>query len=102
MFCLSYQRDYNPICTGGGQICSPSSHFDIASKLKRSFALMHPNFKSNLITHIFRKFGVSQTSGSDIIFAFVRHLLSFMQFETQRMFVSVRILFVVLRIHYQC
>ena len=33
---------------------------------------MHPVFKSNLITHIFRKFGVSQIAGSDVIFAFVR------------------------------
>ena len=24
---------------------------------------MHPNFKSNLITHILRKFGVSRTTG---------------------------------------
>ena len=33
---------------------------------------MHPEFESNLITHIFRKFGVSGTTGSDVIFAFVR------------------------------
>ena len=33
---------------------------------------MHPDFKSNLITHIFRKFGVSWTTGSDVIFTFVR------------------------------
>ena len=33
---------------------------------------MHPDFESNLITHIFRKFGVSETTGSDVIFAFVR------------------------------
>ena len=32
---------------------------------------MHPDFESNLITHIFRKFGVSQITGSDVIFAFV-------------------------------
>ena len=33
---------------------------------------MHPDFESNLITHIFRKFGVSRTTRSDVIFAFVR------------------------------
>ena len=33
---------------------------------------MHPDFKSNLITHIFRNFGVSRTTASDVIFAFVR------------------------------
>ena len=33
---------------------------------------MHPDFESNLITHIFIKFGVSGTTGSDVIFAFVR------------------------------
>ena len=62
----------NPICTRGGQICPPFSYFNIAPKRKQSFALMHPGFGSNLITHIFRKFGVSWTTGSDVIFAFVR------------------------------
>ena len=33
---------------------------------------MHPDFVSNLITYIFSKFGVSGTTGSDVIFAFVR------------------------------
>ena len=33
---------------------------------------MHPDFESNLMTHIFRMFGVSGTTGSDVIFAFVR------------------------------
>ena len=33
---------------------------------------MHPNFESNLVTHIFRKFGVNWTTGSDVIFAYVR------------------------------
>ena len=33
---------------------------------------MHPDFESNLITHIFSKFGVSRTTESDVIFAFVR------------------------------
>ena len=28
---------------------------------------MHPDFESNLVTHIFRKFGVSRISGSDVI-----------------------------------
>ena len=44
----------------------------IAPKLKKSFALMHPDFESNLITNIFSKFWVSRTTGSDVIFAFVR------------------------------
>ena len=33
---------------------------------------MHPDFESNLITHNFRNFGVSETTGSDVIVAFVR------------------------------
>ena len=33
---------------------------------------MHPDFESNLITHIFRTFGVSRTIGSYVISAFVR------------------------------
>ena len=33
---------------------------------------MHPDFESNLITHFFRKFGVSVTTESDVIFSFVR------------------------------
>ena len=33
---------------------------------------MQPNFESNLITHIFKKFGVNRRTGSDVIFAFVR------------------------------
>ena len=33
---------------------------------------MHPDFESNLITHIFRRFGVSRITGSAVIFAFVR------------------------------
>ena len=57
---------------GGGKFAPPFSYFNIASKRKQSFALMHPDFESNLITHIFRKFGVSWTTGSDVIFAFVR------------------------------
>ena len=32
---------------------------------------MHPDFESNLITNIFRKFGVSRITESDVIFAFV-------------------------------
>ena len=47
-------------------------YFNIAPNLNKSFALMHPDFKSNLMTHIFSKFGVSRTTGSDVIFAFVR------------------------------
>ena len=57
---------------GGGKFAPPLSYFDIAPKRKQSFALMYPEFESNLITHIFRKFGVSWTAGSDVIFAFVR------------------------------
>ena len=33
---------------------------------------MHPDFESNLIKNIFRKFVVSQTTGSDVIFALVK------------------------------
>ena len=33
---------------------------------------MHPEFELNLITHIFRKLGVSRTTRNDAIFAFVR------------------------------
>ena len=57
---------------GGANLPPPLSYFNIAPKRKQSFALMHPDFESNLITHIFRKFGVSRTTGSDVIFAFVR------------------------------
>ena len=42
----------------GGQICPPISYFNIAPKRKQSFALMHPDFESNLI-HTF-----SETLGS--------------------------------------
>ena len=57
---------------GGSKFAPPLSYFNIAPKLKQSFALMYHNFESHLITHIFRKFGVSWTTGSDVIFAFVR------------------------------
>ena len=53
---------------GGGKFVPPLSYFNIAPKLKRSFPLMHPDFESNLIKHIFRKFGVCGTTGSDITF----------------------------------
>ena len=56
----------------GGKFAPPLSYFNIAPKRRKTFDLMHPDFESNLITHIFRKFGVSQTTGSDVIFAFVR------------------------------
>ena len=36
---------------------------------------MHPDFESNLITHIIKKFGVSRTTESDVIFAFVRGII---------------------------
>ena len=55
-----------------GKFAPPLSYFNIAPKLKKNFPLMHPDFESNLITHIFSKFGVSETTGSDVIFAFVR------------------------------
>ena len=41
----------------GGQICPPLSYFNIAPKRKQSFALMHPDFESNLITHILESLG---------------------------------------------
>ena len=56
----------------GGKFASSLGYFNIAPKLTQSFALMHPDFKSNLITNIFRQFGVSRTTESDIIFAFVK------------------------------
>ena len=62
----------NPICTRGGKFAPPLSYFDITPKLKKSFALMHADFKSNLVTNIFRNFGVSRETGSDVIFVFVR------------------------------
>ena len=33
---------------------------------------MHPDVKANFLTHVLRNFGVSRTTGSDVIFAFVR------------------------------
>ena len=33
---------------------------------------MHPDFESNLTTNIFRKFEVSRTTESDVIFSFVK------------------------------
>ena len=72
---LWYLRTYilTPFVPGGGAKFAPTlSYFNIASKLKKSFALMNPDFELNLITLIFRKFGVSRTNGSDAIFAFVR------------------------------
>ena len=33
---------------------------------------MHPDFESNLITYIFRKFEASRITVSDVIFAFVK------------------------------
>ena len=62
----------NPICTGGGgQICLALSYFNKAPTRKQSYSLIHPDLESNLITHIFRKFGVSRKTGTDVIFAFV-------------------------------
>ena len=55
-----------------GTIYGTLSYLNVASRLKKIFALMHPEFKSNLMTHIFRNIGVSQTTESDVIFAFVR------------------------------
>ena len=48
----------------GGEFASPLSYFSITSKLTKSFASMHSNFESNLIAHIFRKFGVNRTTES--------------------------------------
>ena len=61
---------------------------------------MHPDFESNLITHIFRKYEVSETTGIDVIFAFVRGTQRVLRnFEHNAMLISTRILFIVLRIH---
>ena len=63
----------NPICIGGmGQLCPPLSYSNKAPKRKQSYSLIYPDLESNLITHNFRKFGVSRTTGTDVIFAFVR------------------------------
>ena len=55
-----------------GEFASPLSYFNIAPKLNKRFALMHPDFESNLITHIFRSFEVSRITRNDVIFALVR------------------------------
>ena len=48
----------NPICNGrGGKFALSLSYFNIASKLKKLFALMHPDFESNLITNISENLG---------------------------------------------
>ena len=79
----------------------PLSYFNIAPKQKQSFALMHPDFESNLITHIFRNFGVSRATGSDVIFAFVRGTqVFFCNFEhysclSVRIFYSLYCIFIV-------
>ena len=56
---------------GGGKFVPTLSYFNIVLTLQKSLALMHPDFKLNLITHIFRNFGVSRITGSDVIFSFV-------------------------------
>ena len=48
------------------------SYFIITPKLSKNFALMRPDFESNLITLIFRNFEVRRTTVSDVNFAFVR------------------------------
>ena len=63
----------NPICTGRGrQIFPPLTYFNKAPKRKQTYSLIHPELESNLITHIFRKFGVSRAPETNVIFAFVR------------------------------
>ena len=59
----------NPICNGGvGKFAPSLSYFSIASKLKKLFALMHPEFELNLITNIFRKF---ETAGQPEVTSFL-------------------------------
>ena len=60
---------------GGGQIPPPLSHFNVAPKLNKNFALMNLGLELNLITYIYRKFEVSRIAESDVIFAFVRDTL---------------------------
>ena len=90
---LSSRKSVNPICTGGDKFAPPLSYFNIASKLKQNFALMHPDFESNLITHIFNKFGVSETTGSDVIFAFVRGTQGFLRNFEYNACLSMRVFY---------
>ena len=69
------------------------SYFNIAPKQNKSFALMHPDFELNLITHIFRNFRVSGTTGSDVIFAFVRGILGVLCIFEQNACLSVRVFY---------
>ena len=63
----------NPICTEkGGKFAPPLAYFSKAPKLKQLFALMHPDFESNLIAYFFRKFEISRATKSHVSFAFVR------------------------------
>ena len=64
---------FNPSCSGEeGKFALYLSYFNTAPKLNKGFALMHPDYESNSITHIFRKFWVSRATGSDVIFDFVK------------------------------
>ena len=72
MWAAELKTFFYRICTEGRGKFAPPLSYLITPKLKQSFALMHPNFESKLITNIFRNFGVSRTTVSDVIFAFVR------------------------------
>ena len=75
------------------QICPPLSYFNITQKLKKCFALMYPDFKLNLIAHIFRKFVVCRTTKSDVIFAFVRGTLGVSYSFEHNACLSVRVFY---------
>ena len=54
---------------------------------------MLPDFEPNLLTHIFRKFKVSETTGSDVIFAFVRRTQRVLRNFEHNACLSVRIFY---------
>ena len=62
---------------------------------------MHPDFESSLTTYIFRKFGVSRITGSDVTFAFVRgtegvsHSFEHNACLSERLFYSLYCLFII-------
>ena len=64
---------------------------------------MHFDFEPNLITHIFRKFGVSRKFGSDVIFALSEAPKEFHTvLSTIHAYQRTYIVFILLRLHCQC
>ena len=54
---------------------------------------MHTDFESNLTAHIFRKFGVSEKTGSDVIFVFVRGTQGILRNFEHNACLSVRVFY---------